>query len=274
MRKFFAVLHLAIAALLILGAAICAAAQSGNSGKRNGREQQPAAAARGTNKQDGKERPPASPDALKQNARENAVAPQPSASDASAASAIRYSYEFTQPNFYIRRILIEHDENGRGQISFERKDEEAAIVDPIELSPAALARVKALWDALRFLDSNTNYQTERQMSHLGTMRLGMKQGERERVAEFNWTADPAANTLVNEYRRAADQAIFVFNINVARENQPLGAPKLMDELEKLYKRNSLSDPQQLLPLLLELTNDERIPLIARNHAGRLHKQIQ
>jgi hypothetical protein len=272
-RKFHAVLRLAIAALLISGAAICAAAQSGNAGgKRNGREQPPAT--QGTSKEDGKERPSASPEALKQNTRESVVAPQPSASGAPAVSAVRYSYEFTQPQFYIRRILIEHDENGRGQISFERKDEDAAIVDPIELSPAALGRVKALWDALRFLDSNTNYQAERQMSHLGTMRLGMKQNERERIAEFNWTTDPAANTLVNEYRRAADQAIFVFNINVARENQPLGAPKLMDELEKLYKRNSLSDPQQLLPLLLELTNDERIPLIARNHAGRLVKQIQ
>ena len=271
MRKFSAGLRFAIAALLILGAAICAAAQSGNSGKRNGREQPPTT--QGAEKQDKRGQSPASQGAVKQNARENSVAPQPSSTD-TQAGAVRYSYEFTQPQFYIRRILIEHDENGRGQISFERKDEDAAIVDPIELSPAALARVKALWDTLRFLDSNTNYQTERQMSHLGTMRLGMKQGERERVAEFNWTNDPAANTLVNEYRRAADQAIFVFNINVARENQPLGAPKLMDELEKLYKRNSLSDPQQLVPLLLELTNDERIPLIARNHAGRLLKQIQ
>ncbi|MBD0326116.1 MAG: hypothetical protein ICV68_06790 [Pyrinomonadaceae bacterium] len=271
MRKSSRVLRFAIAALLILGAAICAAAQSGNSGKRNDRQQQPAS--QDANKQDGREQSPASKGAAKQTARETVVGP-PSSSSNTQAAGVQYSYEFTQPQFYIRRIFIQHDEQGRGQITFERKDEDVAIVDPIELSPAALTRVKALWDALHFLDSNTNYQTERQMSHLGTMRLGMKQGERERIAEFNWTNDPSANTLVNEYRRAADQAIFIFNINVARENQPLGAPKLMDELEKLYKRNSLSDPQQLIPLLLELTTDERIPLIARNHAGRLLKQIQ
>jgi hypothetical protein len=30
----------------------------------------------------------------------------------------------------------------------------------------------------------------------------------------------------------------------------------------------------MLPLLKELSNDERIPLIARNHAGRLVKQLE
>ena len=65
----------------------------------------------------------------------------------------------------------------------------------------------------------------------------------------------------------------VFDIGIARENQPLNAPKLMEGLESLLKRNGLSDPQQLLPLLTDLTTDERIPLIARNHAQRLIKQI-
>ena len=60
----------------------------------------------------------------------------------------------------------------------------------------------------------------------------------------------------------------------ARENRPLDAPKLMDQLETLVTRDGLSDPQQLLPLLRELKIDERIPLIARNHAGRILKKIQ
>jgi hypothetical protein len=60
----------------------------------------------------------------------------------------------------------------------------------------------------------------------------------------------------------------------ARENQPLNAPKLMEQLESLLNRNELSDPYQLVPLLREITTDERLPLIARNHAGRLLKRIQ
>lgn len=266
-----AILPLAIAALLVSGAAICAAGQSNRAGKQNSRE--PTPAPQGASKQGKPEPTPASQPAVKQNARES-VSTSTATTLPSPAGEVRYSYEFTQPDFVVRHIRIAHDDSGHGEISFERKEEDAAIVDPIELSAAALARIKALWEALRFMDSTTDYQSEKQFPHLGTMRLEMERDGRKRVAEFNWTHDASAAALVNEYRRAADQAIFVFNIGVARENQPLEAPKLMDVLDILYKRNGLSDPQQLVPLLRELANDERIPLIARNHATRLLKQIQ
>ena len=72
----------------------------------------------------------------------------------------------------------------------------------------------------------------------------------------------------------ADQAIFVFDMKVARENQPLNTPTLMKQLESLLNRGELSDPYQLVPLLTDLSTDERIPLIARNHADRLLKKIE
>jgi len=102
----------------------------------------------------------------------------------------------------------------------------------------------------------------------------MEQGTRKRVAEFNWTQNSDASTLVTEYRRAADQAILIFDISIARENQPLNAPKLMEVMESLIKRDGLSDPQQLLPLLQDLSTDEHVPLIARNHALRIIKKIR
>jgi hypothetical protein len=188
--------------------------------------------------------------------------------------ATKYSYEFTQPQFYIRHILIEHDATGRGKITFERLGEDTAIVEPIELSTGALGRIFSLWTTLAFLDTTENYQSAKQFPHLGTMRLVMEQGTRKRTAEFNWTNNKDAFALVNEYRHVADQAIFVFDMSIARENQPLNAPKLMELLESLLNRNELSDPYQLVPLLRELTTDERLPLIARNHAGRLLKRIE
>jgi hypothetical protein len=45
-------------------------------------------------------------------------------------------------------------------------------------------------------------------------------------------------------------------------------------MEMLLTRNDLSDPYQLVPLLNELKTDERIPLIARNHADRILKKIE
>ncbi len=187
---------------------------------------------------------------------------------------VSYTYEFSQPEFFIRHIVIEHNENGVGKISFERKSEEVTIVEPIEVSPAALSRISTLWESLQFLDSETNYQSSRQFPHLGTMRIAMAQGTRKRTAEFNWTNNTGASSLVNEYRRVADQAIFIFDLSVSRENQPLNSPKLMEQLEAMLRRNWLSDPQQLIPLLKDVSIDEHLPLIARNHALRLIKKIE
>jgi uncharacterized protein (UPF0147 family) len=153
-------------------------------------------------------------------------------------------------------------------------NEDTSVTEPLELSPQAWTRINAAWQGLHFLESDENYQASKQFPHLGTMKIGMERGERKRVAEFNWTNNRDAETIVNEYRKAADQAILVFDIGIARENQPLNAPKLMEMMESLLKRDGLSDPHQLLKLLNDISTDEHVPLIARNHALRIIKQIE
>src|ERR1044072_5082018 len=181
----------------------------------------------------------------KHNSRPQQVADSSSVSDAAKTDAVKYTYEFSQPKFYVKHIVIEHDANGRGTVTFERLNEDTPITEPIELSTEALARINSSWQALQFLDTEENYQSDKQFPHLGTMRIGMQRGERKRIAEFNWTNNSDASKLVSEYRKAADQAIFLCNIEMARENQPLNAPKLMEFLETFLKRDGLSDPRQL-----------------------------
>jgi hypothetical protein len=210
----------------------------------------------------------------KHNARPQQAAAVPGAVADTNTEVVKYTYEFSQPKFVVSHIVLEHDASGRGTITFERLNEGTPVVEPLELSPAALERIRSSWQALRFLESETNYQADKQFPHLGTMKIGMERGGRKRVAEFNWTHNSDASTLVNEYRKAADQAILVFDISVARENQPLSVPKLMEVMESLLKRDGLSEPRQLLKLLEDLSTDEHVPLIARNHAQRLIKKIQ
>ena len=216
-------------------------------------------------------------EASKRNDRPQAAAspaPQRAEETKSPADQTRYSYEFTKAEFVIRHILIEHDAAGRGKITFERRGEETPIVEPVELSASAWGRISGLWSDLRFLDSNENYQSPKSFAHLGTYRIRMDDGKRQRTAEFNWSNNKSAWELANEYRRVADQAILIFNLNLAREMQPLNAPQLLNEMDILLTRNGLSDPQQLIPLLTELRTDEHVPLIARNHADRILKKIK
>lgn len=209
----------------------------------------------------------------KQNARPNRAVPSATTTTPTTDS-IKYTYEFTQPKFYIKHIVLEHDSSGHGTITFERMNEDVPVVESVDISPVVLGRITSLWTALDFLNSQVDYQSNQDFSHLGTMRIGMQQGERKRVAEFNWTHNDNASALINEYRRVAEQSMLVFDISIARENQPLNSPKLMEVMESLIKRNGLSDPRQLLPLLRDMSTDEHIPLIARNHALRIIKQIQ
>ncbi len=185
-----------------------------------------------------------------------------------------YFYEFSQPSFQVSKILIEHDENGKGKITLLKKDFNQPETDPMQLSAATLERVKVAWSALNFLDSTENYQYEKDYSHLGTMKFTLKKDNRMREAAFNWTENKDAKTLADEYRRIGQQFVWIFDIGVARENQPLDAPRLLDSLDTLIRRKEVSDAVQMIPLLTELSNDERIPLIARNHAMKLVKQIE
>ena len=185
-----------------------------------------------------------------------------------------YFYEFTQPDFDISKIVIEHDEAGKGTITFTKKMFGDAVTDPLEVSPTALERINAAYASLNFLDSNESYQYERDYSHLGVMTFRLKRDAKQRSTTFNYTTHKDAKLLADEYRKLANQFVWIFDITVARENQALDAPRQLDSLDSLIRRKEISDPEQLLPLLKDLKNDERIPLIARNHADRLTKQIE
>ena len=185
-----------------------------------------------------------------------------------------YFYEFLQPNFLVSKILIEHDEQGKGKITFLKKDYEEEISDPVQLSPVVMERIKNAYDALNFLDSTESYQYEKDYSHLGKMKFAVKRDGRERTAEFNWTTNTNAKALADEYRKIGQQYVWIFDINLARENQPLNAPRLMDALDNYVRRNEIADPVQMIPFLKQIGDDERIPLIARNHAARLIKDIE
>jgi hypothetical protein len=193
---------------------------------------------------------------------------------ANRADEPRYTYEFSQPDFDVRRVRIEHDAAGRGQITFERKNEEQPITEPLEISPSAFARIVSAWESLHFLDSDASYQADKHFANMGTVRLRMKRGTRERTAEFDWTNNEQASALRREYQRITEQELFVFDINVARQYQPSETVRILKRLEILLDRDEVSDKTLLAPLLSDLSNDERIPLIARNQAARLLKKIE
>ena len=109
---------------------------------------------------------------------------------------------------------------------------------------------------------------------MGNVTITLKRDGRQRRVKYNWSDNKNAKALSDEYRRISNEYIWRFEITSARENQPLLAPQLMQQMDDYLRRGEISDPRQLLPFLRELSNDERIPLIARDNAGKLADQIQ
>jgi hypothetical protein len=216
----------------------------------------------------------ATPDKPKRNERPTADRPQTVDPQPVATTGPRYRYEFDRPDFLVSHIVIEHDDAGKGSIAFKRSSLDEDLTEPITVSQATLDRLKAAFDALNFIDSTENYQFEKDFSNMGNISITLRKDGRERTAKYNWTTNKDAKILMDEYRRLSNQYVWLFDFNLARENQPLETPKLVESLDGLIKRNEISDPLQMLPFLTAVSNDERVPLIGRNKAGKIVKQIE
>ena len=106
--------------------------------------------------------------------------------------AAAFLYEFDRPGFNIKSIRIQHDELGKGTITFAHKDHSESITDPVVLSASTMANLRQAFDALSFLDSTENYQFEKDYSHLGNVKITMTKGGRTRTAAYNWTENKEA----------------------------------------------------------------------------------
>jgi len=187
---------------------------------------------------------------------------------------LRFRYEFSQSDFIYSRMIIEHDSSGRGTFSFDKKGISDTVVEEIEISRIVLGRLNNAFDTLKFLESNENYQHHRDFSHLGNIEITYRKDERSRTARFNWTENIHARSLMDEYRRLSQQFTWIFEVRLARDNQPLETPKMMEALESLLRRNEIADPKQMIPFLDELSLDERLPLIARNRATSILQDLR
>lgn len=195
-------------------------------------------------------------------------------SSARKMSAATHIYLFERPGFMYPRIEIRHDDAGRGVITFEKMDLDGPMDDPIELSPATINALNAAFTRLNFLDSTEDYQAKKVNVATGKISITLNENGRSRTATFSWSENPDAKFLMDEYRRISNEFIWKFEMQVARENQPLETPRLMARFSSLYQSNDLPDPPHFLPLLKQLANDEVLPLIARNDAERLSKAIE
>ncbi len=106
------------------------------------------------------------------------------------------------------------------------------------------------------------------------MTISYSNGGKHRKVSFNYTENAALNKLANIFRNIATQETRIFEIETVRQSDPISTPAQLRYLEGELKSRTIADPERFTPLLLEIKTDESVPLIARNHAERLLKEIK
>jgi hypothetical protein len=193
---------------------------------------------------------------------------------APAADSMAFRYKFENPRFYLRVIEIDLSADGTGELRFTRGESDEVLDCKVKLLPATIARIRSLFEVSAFLDSKIEYQEKTDMSHMGWITLGARQGARERTVRFNYTVNAQMKELGEIFRGIATQEISLFDIDNAQRYQPLDLPKQLEVLENDLRLAWIAEPERVLTVLNDIAGDDTQPLIARNHARRISEAIK
>lgn len=198
-------------------------------------------------------------------------------SQAETTTETRFHYLFENDKFTTPWIEIEFGAKGKGEFRFRKKEDgqlREPIINKLEVSSAVIVQINALLAELNFLDSNENYQHKKDFSHLGTVTIEIARDGKQRKVTFNYTENSALNKIANLFRNLATQENRIFEIEAVRQNDPISTPAQLRYLDNELKSKNIADPERFVSLLQDIKTDESIPLIARNHAERLLKEIK
>jgi hypothetical protein len=187
----------------------------------------------------------------------------------SPADDLSFTYKFEGPRFYLRIIEIDLGSSGAGDLRFTRGESDEVLDSKINLQPGTIARIRQLFELSDFLGSETSIQDKRDMSHLGWITIGAKQGSRERKVRYNFTTNPHIKELQDIFLGIAWQEIALFDMDNAERYQPLDLPKQLEILENDLRLERIAEPTRVIAPLKEIASDVSQPLIARNHAKRI-----
>ncbi len=194
-----------------------------------------------------------------------------------ASGETKFHYLFENDKFTVPWIEIEFGADGKGEFRFRKKEDgqlREPTINKLAVSSALIVQINALLAELDFLNSSESYQHKKDFSHLGTITIEITREGKQRKVSFNYTDNSALSKLANLFRNLATQENRIFEIEAVRQSDPISTPAQLRYLDSELKSKSIADPERFIALLQDLRLDESVPLIARNHAERLLKEIK
>src|SRR5262245_8460692 len=186
-------------------------------------------------------------------------------------SSFTFCRENSRGPFEIQCVQL--DPEGKGEAKFKRRGADM-ITAQIQLSSPARDRFNGVLAATSNLDGADKYESNRKVADLGKKRLTLVTSEGTKEATYNFSERKEVTELTSFFEALLNQQTIGFDLDNAIQFDRLSVPKRLDQIEIELKSNRIADPDALVQLLEKIESDQRVMNYARDHAGRIKKQIQ
>ena len=168
---------------------------------------------------------------------------------------------------------VQLDAEGKGEAKFKRRGADL-ITAALQLSPAARDRFNTVLAATGNLSAAEKSESGRKVADLGNKHLTLVTPEGTKEATYNFSERKEVTELTTFFEALLNQQTIGFDLDNAIQFDRLSVPKRLDQIETELKSNRIADPDGLVVLLEKIEGDQRVMNYARDHAGKIKRQIQ
>ncbi|HUK17513.1 MAG TPA: hypothetical protein VLW65_13905 [Bryobacteraceae bacterium] len=141
-----------------------------------------------------------------------------------------------------------------------------------KLNPANTAELFGLAEKLDYFKNPLEAPVK--VAFMGTKTFRYENGGEKTEVKFNYSQDVTAQALLDWFERLAETAQNRINLERAAKYDHLGVMKALLVLETALDRNRLAAPEQFLPLLDRIANNEMYMHTARARAAEIAETIR
>lgn len=164
------------------------------------------------------------------------------------------------------------DPGGRGAFTVREDGEE--FTDPLELSAAAMTRLRRQLEDTGYLADATEYESGRPVANTGRKTLTVEGAWGRREAVFNYSDRGEVISLLTFLDRLIAQEHLRMDLDSALSFDRLNLPALLERVDAERRQDRLVDPARLIDVLERIASDSRVLNLARTDARDLIEKIR
>jgi hypothetical protein len=199
----------------------------------------------------------------------SAVFAQAARPAAPAKVTFRRVFQGSTPEFI---ELTVRDDSKTATYEIRQMDEDPGSV-PFEVGDALRSKIFALTAELHNFQG-LDLDVHRKIANLGEKTFRWEQGSMSHETKFNYTLNPAAAQLLQIFEGLARQQEHFELISRRMKYDRLGIYDALLQFESDLNRGLLPEPQRLVPLLDQITNDPKYVDVARQRARMIADRVR